>query len=148
MLALWKISGEATCRNSTCTCADLHGRVWERWGMCRQTGEEMAWKVMGAMWCFSWSSEHQQMSSSFIRLRTGTFVITVAVTFQTTLHQTASGCEGAWAQEAAGQASKTACLVEHCVCPLWGLLFQNVAPHHSLYQQCSRGGLPEELNCS
>lgn len=22
---------------------------------------------------------------------------------------------------------------EHCVCPLWGLLFQNVAPHHSLY---------------
>lgn len=36
---------------------------------------------------------------------------------------------------------------EHCVCPLWGLLFQNVAPHHSLYQQCSTGGQPEELNC-
>lgn len=40
MLALWKISGEAVCRNYTCTCADR--AAWacvgeERRGMCRQT---------------------------------------------------------------------------------------------------------------
>lgn len=88
------MSGEATCRNNTCICADLHGRVWARRGKgC--AGRQMRrchgkWWVRGSV-VFQLIQWAQQMSSSFIRLRTGVFVITVGVTSQTTLHQTASG---------------------------------------------------------
>lgn len=145
-MALWKISGEAVCRNNTCTCADLHERVWE------QRGEECADRrgdgVEGdgsEQW-----GEHQQMSSSFIRLRIRTFVITVAVTLQTTLHQTASG-GGCWAPGAAGQDQKLSVLDWWTLClsfvgasvPECGL-----SSLHLLYQRCSTGGQPEELSYS
>lgn len=53
--------------------------------------------------------EHQQMSSSFIRLRIWTFVIAVAVTLQTALHQMASG----WGCSAPGGSRVTS----KAVCP-------------------------------